>query len=303
MTASKCALLIWCVWLLGCPSEGRPLDAGPSDGLVRLKDADSVPVDLFLDPSICNPGKRILDTTGVDHPFTVPANCTSIKVTMWGAGGGGGTSVVGGAGGYVTGILAVTPGEILTIKVGGGAAGRSIAAGGGGRSSVLRGSTELLTAGGGGGSAVGGAGGAAGGLSGSAGAGPGAGDGGTQSMGGIGSAGGRAFQGGHSDSPYPGSFNCTAGGWPNGGNSGHQSGVSNGGGGGDGYYGGGAVSLANGGGGGGGSSYLGAATSAVTQPGSGAMPYTDDPDYVSKVAIGGPTGEGNGGIGRVVIRW
>lgn len=57
--------------------------------------------------------------------FTVPAGVTSIVVSLWGAGGGGGgrdagyTGGVGGSGQYVSGTLAVTPGDVLSIQVGG----------------------------------------------------------------------------------------------------------------------------------------------------------------------------------------
>jgi hypothetical protein len=60
-------------------------------------------------------------STGAIQTFTVPAGVTSINVQMWGAGGGGGlgVSVVGGAGAYITGILAVTGGQVLSLIVGG----------------------------------------------------------------------------------------------------------------------------------------------------------------------------------------
>jgi len=46
---------------------------------------------------------------------------TSINIQIWGAGGGGGmgTSTVGGAGAYITGLLAVTPGQVLSLIIGG----------------------------------------------------------------------------------------------------------------------------------------------------------------------------------------
>lgn len=297
----------------GAPQDGS---AASIDGSVESSGWSSRPWDLSFGIPSCISGKLIFDTTGADAFFTVPANCTSIKATMWGAGGGG-SFFAGGAGGYATGILEVTPGEILTIKVGGGAPGAEDGAGGGGRSAVLRGATEIFTAGGGGGASHQLTGGAGGGLLGEAGAGASAGGGGTQSAGGSGLAAGSAFQGGHSDSGYPGSGRTSAGGWPNGGNGGHISDVSKGGGGGDGYFGGGAGSDTDGSSGGGGSSYLGAATFAITQPGSeaslqsgfGPTPYTNDPDYVRGVAVGGAPANyqylpgGNGGIGRVVIHW
>ena len=59
--------------------------------------------------------------------FTVPTGCNSVRVAAWGAAGGGGLMSTGfgpnlptsgGAGGYVGGSLAVTPGEVITVWVG-----------------------------------------------------------------------------------------------------------------------------------------------------------------------------------------
>ncbi len=52
--------------------------------------------------------------------WTVPAGVTSVLIECWGAGGGyGANAVPGGAGGYAKGTLAVTPGQVLGIWVGG----------------------------------------------------------------------------------------------------------------------------------------------------------------------------------------
>lgn len=154
--------------------------------------------------------------------YTVPAGVTYIKVKAWGGGGGGGagggTGANGGAGGggaYATGIVPVTPGEVLSVSVGYGAGGGTRATsggggGGGGESGIRRtdaGTTALVIAGagaGGGGARAasgsnGGAGGAGGGvvntyggtgINGSAGAGTspfaGGGNGGSVSAGGLG---------------------------------------------------------------------------------------------------------------------
>ncbi|MFZ1317473.1 MAG: hypothetical protein WAQ26_03420, partial [Candidatus Saccharimonas aalborgensis] len=144
--------------------------------------------------------------------FTVPAGITSLSVKVWGGGGGGGAGGsaaaggTGGGGGYVSGSVAVTPGETLTVYVGGGGATgtRNTAGGGGGGggySSIYRGTTALAIAAGGGGGGggrnsagnTGGAGGAGGGTTGVAGSTSGAGGGGgagTQSAGGAGGTGG-----------------------------------------------------------------------------------------------------------------
>ena len=71
--------------------------------------------------------------TGTCNTLTVPAGVTSLQVQMWGAGGAGGSSVSGGAGAFVQGLLSVTPGMILTILVGnGGSNSGSVIFGGGG---------------------------------------------------------------------------------------------------------------------------------------------------------------------------
>src|SRR5215813_10601366 len=104
-----------------------------------------------------------------DQFWTVPAGVTQIKVKLWGAGGAGGNYAfndIGGGGGFATGALTVTPGEILTVIVGGGGlpgAGPGAYGGGGGKANGVGGrgggrsavqnaaGTELITAGAGGG--------------------------------------------------------------------------------------------------------------------------------------------------------
>ena len=239
-----------------------------------------------LNPSV-GPVQTFL-ATGGPQPWIVPAGVTSLSVKLWGAGGGG-TGYSGGAGGFVTGTISVTPGETLTIVVGGGGAmaggagyggggsggigsaigagvGANPGAGGGGRSAIIRASsTELITAGGGGGSALwadetqGGTGGSGGQLGGAGSVScPGGtvyagGQGGTQAAGG---APGQNSQGatGTMGGPLQGG---------NGAQAAEGSGSSFGGGGGGGWFGGGGgtggsngTSCSNGGGGG--SSYLNA---------------------------------------------
>jgi hypothetical protein len=113
--------------------------------------------------------------TGADQTFTVPAGVYSINITtMYGAGGGvntSGTYSTPGKGGSVSGTLAVTPGETLTIMVGagggntpsattlygGGAAGNGTGqngTNGGGRTAIRRAGVDVVTAGGGGGGAA-----------------------------------------------------------------------------------------------------------------------------------------------------
>ena len=75
--------------------------------------------------------KAFLRTT--DTSFTVPAGCTSLRVTMWGAGAGGGAFTQGsapyiagvgggGSGGYSSFDIGVTPGEVIPCSVGAGGA-------------------------------------------------------------------------------------------------------------------------------------------------------------------------------------
>lgn len=213
---------------------------------------------------------RTFNFTGGSQSFTVPSNIHSIEVECWGAQGG---DVAGGRGGYVKGTLAVTPGEVLRIYVGGrptqrgtggfngGGAGSTVGDGGGGASDVRRGGTALnwrrIVAGGGGGTGgvdnPGGAGGASTGQNGGYLAGQPsstAGKGGTQSAGGEG---GTGTQGS--------SYNGFDGTYGEGGRGGGQIGTSvYGGGGGGGWFGGGGgygYGSVAAGGGGGGSNYVG----------------------------------------------
>lgn len=124
-------------------------------------------------------GTQTFNFTGGIQTFTVPAGVTSITIQATGAKGGsgalGGNSVLGGSGGlgaHAEGVLAVTPGDVLNLFVGGqgatptggfnggGNGGSSNSGGGGGASDVrLFGTAEanrVITAGGGGGGGRGG---------------------------------------------------------------------------------------------------------------------------------------------------
>jgi hypothetical protein len=62
----------------------------------------------------------VFSFTGIEETFTVPAQITSLHVVAVGARGGTGPSGgVGGFGATVSADLAVTPGEILYLDVGG----------------------------------------------------------------------------------------------------------------------------------------------------------------------------------------
>jgi len=73
-------------------------------------------------------------TTPGQYSYTVPAGVTSLQVDAAGAGGGTYSNDVGGAGARVQATLAVTPGQVLTLYVGGAGSynryGGSTAAGG-----------------------------------------------------------------------------------------------------------------------------------------------------------------------------
>ena len=103
--------------------------------------------------------------------FTVPAGVYGLQIVARGAGGASGwvgddesgPSADGGAGAIVTTYQAVTPGDVLTIKVGGGGGvGGSLTAGTqmGGAATAVTGGTATVVAGGGGGGGLANAGGA-----------------------------------------------------------------------------------------------------------------------------------------------
>lgn len=241
-----------------------------------------------------NDDEYVIPYTGANWTYVVPSGKTSCHVELWGAEGGDNNSTVfggGGNGGFVEGDLATTPGETLTVVVGGAGKGAdqngfpsgggfngggsgdgaspgfpTNSGGGGGATDIRRGGTGLadriVVAGGGGGDPFG-FGGGAGGLGGGTTGGDGitsvgsppsncVGAGGTQIAGGAGSAGG----GSNGALGVGGNALSNVGG------------TIGGGGGGGGYYGGGGGSHtftggAATGGGGGGSSYV-AGLSGVT---------------------------------------
>lgn len=166
----------------------------------------------------CSGSSATYNTAG---PFQiiVPVGCTKALIKAWGAGGGNSASYSGGGGAYAKGIFTVTPGETLTVQVGGagggvnspgnggtvgggqtaggggggygggGGASYSGHAGGGGRSAVYGASSVsdvFLIAAGGGGASTDGHGGAGGGTNGQKGAGGYGGGGAIGATGGIG---------------------------------------------------------------------------------------------------------------------
>jgi hypothetical protein len=79
--------------------------------------AQITPEFLQLKPAYRNYVK--FDFIGAIQTWTVPAGVTQIYVDLAGAQGGSASPYLGGKGGKVSGVLAVTPGDVLQITVGG----------------------------------------------------------------------------------------------------------------------------------------------------------------------------------------
>ena len=87
-------------------------DAGNCDAVVTY----TAPVGVDL----CTTGSQTFNYTGAVQMWTVPAGVTSVTISAQGAqGGSNAMGIVGGLGGSATGDLAVTPGDVLNIYVGG----------------------------------------------------------------------------------------------------------------------------------------------------------------------------------------
>lgn len=206
--------------------------------------------------------------------FIVPSGISEITVQLWGATGQT-NGALGGAGGYVKGILPVLSGERLNIHVGdtgdilnsrGGSFGYGYYGANGGDYSAIytSGGHRLVVVGAGGG--CGGQsynGGIGGGLTGGgATSGTGVAHGATQTAGGVGAPGNTA-----NGATGTGPVLFSGGVWNQTGGNGTNTGSGNSGGGGGGYYGGGggaAGGAANAGGGGGGSAFVGNLTGPIT---------------------------------------
>jgi hypothetical protein len=275
-------------------------------------------------------GKTVYDQAEEVVTGLIPDGVTSMTVSLWGAGGGGGTPGAGGAGAWVMGTLAVTPGDEVELRVAGGGA----TYGGGGASYVFVNGEVMMVAAGGGGSGVDGcdgcgepapdsaSGGAGGPLAGTGGNGHALfktyqGHGTVEAGGGMGAGAGPGGGGvcedltdysGCAGNGYPGGSHLGGGGFgtnacapvDNGGTW-HLGGLSTGGnglggGGGAGYYGGGGGSGKStyaGGGGGGGLSWVHASvTDTQSEGGDGVTPGgTSAADYNGTAGQGGPAGD------------
>lgn len=117
----------------------------------------------------------IYEYTGELQFFTVPSNVCAVRIRAVGARGGNVLNFTGGLGAEVIGTFPVTPGETLTVLVGGAGIDSNVgnSAGGGGGSFVWRGNgfldlaanpmgNLLIAAGGGGGGGISGSGGSGG---------------------------------------------------------------------------------------------------------------------------------------------
>ena len=119
----------------------------------------------FYVEAAVGPSNQTFNFTGGPVTWTVPAGVTAITVDLDGAKGADSTidGTGGGLGGQVRAVIPVTPGDVLTLKVGGqgadttggwggGSGGSSSTFGaGGGSTSIAHGATILAEAGGGGG--------------------------------------------------------------------------------------------------------------------------------------------------------
>jgi hypothetical protein len=98
-------------------------------------------------------GSSTFNFTGAYQQFIVPACIDSVTITCYGAQGGNVTGQSpfpeGGLGAIMSGRFAVSPGQVLTIVVGGRGSDDPSTAGGGGASGVALGAVPLIIAGGG----------------------------------------------------------------------------------------------------------------------------------------------------------
>lgn len=232
------------------------------------------------------------------YTWTVPDGVTSIQIVATGGGGGGSFGYAGGNGGVVTATIGVTPGDTLSLEVGGGGL-YSGTGGGGGSSNVNAGTSNQIIAGGGGGAGGGAAGDATGGNGGGSGTGSGSNGNAANPSAGSGGSGGSGGAAGIGD------VAGTAGGNGNGGPGGAGGDCGLGGAGGigtgTGAGGAGGTECAGGGGGGGYGGGGGAGSGPDGDGGGGGGGSTGPAGAVFSVSSNGGAIETNGGDGSIVI--
>ena len=99
----------------------------------------------------CGGGPTTFSYTGAVQNYTVPVGVTTITIDAYGAQGGSYGGFTGGLGARIKGDVTVTPGQVLSVYVGGQGVPSQNAGGGGGGSGVSNGGTALVVAGAGGG--------------------------------------------------------------------------------------------------------------------------------------------------------
>ncbi|MFF0004805.1 hypothetical protein ACFYQT_15415 [Streptomyces tibetensis] len=142
-------------------AAGTALSGAPAGAVPAATAAGSpAPAGKACTPTEGFSGCRLFVPTDAKQDFKVPSGVTGLDVRAWGEGGTGNSMAHGGAGGFVAGTLKVTPGEVLSLAVGGPGFGDALAgkagsrgAERGGNSSAIRtsGGSALVVAGGGGG--------------------------------------------------------------------------------------------------------------------------------------------------------
>lgn len=102
------------------PSPSAAPTASPSQGIGPTASplfGDGIVATLRFTPTTGDPSGS--STTPSFSFYTVPSGAYSLSVSLWGAGGASvAGSSYGGAGAYVSGLIEVTPGELLRITVG-----------------------------------------------------------------------------------------------------------------------------------------------------------------------------------------
>ncbi|HEX2899554.1 MAG TPA: glycine-rich protein, partial [Bacteroidia bacterium] len=96
-------------------------------------------------------GSQTFNYSGSIQNFVVPTGVTSITIQALGAQGGSSSGTLGGLGASITGTVAVTPGQVLKVLVGGQGAAGTQGGGGGGSFVTTNANAPLVIAGGGGG--------------------------------------------------------------------------------------------------------------------------------------------------------